>query len=43
MNKRLVTSLAAFVGWLRITMVGGRIHSGEAPVQAAESMIDPSR
>ena len=29
MNKRLVISLAAFVGWLLITVVGGQIHTGE--------------
>jgi hypothetical protein len=43
MNKRLVISLAAFVVWLLSTVAGGRIHSGEAPVAAAELLIDPSR
>ena len=32
MNKRLSISLAAFVGWLLITVVGGRMHTGEAPL-----------
>jgi membrane protease YdiL (CAAX protease family) len=32
MNKRLVISFAAFLGWLLITVVGGRIHTGEAPL-----------
>ena len=35
MNKRLVISLAAFVGWLLITVVGGQIHTGEAPLLEA--------
>jgi membrane protease YdiL (CAAX protease family) len=35
MNKRLAISLAAFVGWLLITVVGGRIHTGEAPLLQA--------
>jgi uncharacterized protein len=32
MNKRLAISLVAFVGWLLITVVGGRAHTGEAPL-----------
>jgi len=35
MNKRLAISLAAFVGWLLITVVGGQIHTGEAPLLEA--------
>jgi len=35
MNKRLVISLAAFVGWLLITVVGGQMHTGEAPLLEA--------
>jgi uncharacterized protein len=35
MNKRLAISLAAFVGWLLITVVGGHIHTGEAPLLQA--------
>jgi membrane protease YdiL (CAAX protease family) len=35
MNKRLAISLAAFVGWLLITVVGGKIHTGEAPLLQA--------
>ena len=35
MNKRLAISLAAFVGWLLITVVGGQIHTGEAPLLQA--------
>ncbi len=37
MNKRLAISLAAFVGWLLITVVGGQIHAGEAPLLQAVS------
>jgi hypothetical protein len=29
MSKRLANSLAAFVGWLLITVVGGPIHTGQ--------------
>jgi membrane protease YdiL (CAAX protease family) len=32
MNIRLAISLAAFAVWLLITVVGGRIHTGEAPL-----------
>jgi membrane protease YdiL (CAAX protease family) len=32
MNKRLAISLVAFVGWLLITVVGERVHTGEAPL-----------
>jgi membrane protease YdiL (CAAX protease family) len=35
MNNRLAISLVAFVGWLLITVVGGRIHTGEAPLLEA--------
>jgi hypothetical protein len=35
MNKRLAISLAAFSGWLLITVVGGQIHTGEAPLLQA--------
>jgi len=35
MKKRLVISLAAFVGWLLITVVGGQMHTGEAPLLEA--------
>ncbi len=35
MNRRLAISLAAFVGWLLITVVGGRMHTGEAPLLQA--------
>jgi len=35
MNPRLAISLAACVGWLLITVVGGRIHTGEAPLLQA--------
>ena len=35
MNKRLTISLAAFVGWLLITVVGGQMHTGEAPLLQA--------
>ncbi len=35
MNKRLAISLAAFVGWLLITVVGGQMHTGEAPLLSA--------
>ena len=35
MNNRLAISLAAFVGWLLITVVGGQIHTGEAPLLEA--------
>ena len=35
MNKRLAISLAAFVGWMLITVVGGQIHTGEAPLLEA--------
>ena len=35
MNKRLAISLAAFVGWLLITVVGGQMHTGEAPLLQA--------
>jgi membrane protease YdiL (CAAX protease family) len=35
MNNRLAISLAAFVGWLLITVVGGRMHTGEAPLLQA--------
>jgi membrane protease YdiL (CAAX protease family) len=35
MNQRLAISLAAFVGWLLITVVGGRIHTGEGPLLQA--------
>jgi membrane protease YdiL (CAAX protease family) len=35
MNKRLAISLAAFVGWLLITVVGGQMHTGEAPLLEA--------
>jgi membrane protease YdiL (CAAX protease family) len=35
MNKRLALSLAAFVGWLLITVVGGQMHTGEAPLLQA--------
>jgi hypothetical protein len=32
MNNGLAISLAAFVGWLLITAVGGRIQTGEVPL-----------
>jgi hypothetical protein len=32
MNNRLAISLAALAGWLLITVAGGRIHTGEAPL-----------
>jgi membrane protease YdiL (CAAX protease family) len=35
MNKRLTISLAAFVGWLLITVLGGQMHTGEAPLLQA--------
>lgn len=35
MNRRLALSLAAFVGWLLITVVGGRMHTGQAPLLEA--------
>jgi membrane protease YdiL (CAAX protease family) len=35
MNRRLAIALIAFVGWLLITVVGGRIHTGEAPLLEA--------
>jgi membrane protease YdiL (CAAX protease family) len=35
MNQRLVISLAALVVWLLITVVGGQIHTGEAPLLQA--------
>jgi len=35
MDKRLTISLAAFVGWLLITVVGGQMHTGEAPLLQA--------
>ena len=35
MNERLATSLAAFVGWLLITVVGGRIHTGQGQLTEA--------
>jgi membrane protease YdiL (CAAX protease family) len=35
MNNRLALSLAAFVGWLLITVVGGQMHTGEAPLLQA--------
>lgn len=35
MSKRLAISLAAFVSWLLITVVGGQIHTGEAPLLQA--------
>jgi len=35
MNHRLAISLAAFVGWLLITLVGGRLHTGAGPLLEA--------
>ena len=35
MNKRLAISLAAFVGWLLITVVGGQIHTGKGQLTEA--------
>ena len=35
MNTRLAISLAAFVGWLLITVVGGQIHTGQGPLTEA--------
>jgi membrane protease YdiL (CAAX protease family) len=35
MTRRLTVSLAAFVGWLLITVVGGQMHTGEAPLLEA--------
>ena len=35
MNKRLAISLAAFVGWLLITVVGGQIHTGQGQLTEA--------
>ena len=37
MNKRLAISIAAFVGWLLSTVVGGQMHTGEAPLLEAAS------
>jgi membrane protease YdiL (CAAX protease family) len=34
-NKRLALSLAALVGWLLITVVGGQMHTGQAPLLQA--------
>jgi membrane protease YdiL (CAAX protease family) len=33
MNTRLAISLAVFVGWLLITLVGGQIHAGHGPLE----------
>jgi uncharacterized protein len=35
MNKRLTISLASFVGWLLITVVGGQIHTGRGQLTDA--------
>lgn len=37
MNKRLALSLAAFAGWLFITVVGGQWHAGHGPLLQAVS------
>ena len=35
MNRRLAVSLAALVAWLLITVVGGRIRTGQGPLTEA--------
>lgn len=35
MNKRLALALAAFAGWLLITVVGGQMHTGRGPLTGA--------